>query len=871
MKLRNCLCLALWLMCSLACAGPLLLTGEKSQIDLTPYLELHEDASARLDVAAISNSAQFQPATTPLLRPDYTKAALWLKLTLTNTTSLPMTRWLSIQPARLQEVSLFTQRDGRWQRSDAGSSVPFDKHPLAVLGAVFPLHLAAATSTTVYVRIAGQTSIVIAPTLWEPMAFQQASTGQIIYDCLFLGGLALTALYALLMFATLRERTFLFHSIAMLSYCLFEVSFSGYGLMFFWPRATTWATSSILFFGILTAISLLVFIRDLLMTRHRLPRWDRVLKILLAVLPLLLLALPWVSYRTLAPISLVIGSLALLAIVVTTLLTMRRHFSAVRFYLLAFSLALIGNIARNLSVYGLIHSTEWLNYVRPLYTVIGSLFMLTAVVDNISRAKKSKVKAQQQLLKTYSSYQTKLEQEVAERTADLHAALAETRSANQARSRLLAYISHDLRAPLATIISYVHRLNRDANTQALAYQSTIEHYAQHQLELIDDLVEYARGELDQLELHATPMYLHAWLASVTRQAKLLAAQYGNHFSAVLDAQMPAAVRVDPKRLRQVLLNLLSNAAKFTNAGSIVLRVDLETLAPPQVALTFTVTDTGSGIAQPALERIFEPFERLQSEQQGSGLGLSIARQIVRNMGSELEVDSVPGQGSRFSFRLLLDTAPESEIVLPLHTGMGLAHVGQGRRVLVVDDDAASRDYLLEMLAAADFDVVLAADGSAALQQLQRQTCDVVLTDQCMPHRDGWALLQQMRRHYPAIPVVLCSATPPQPPAGMVGIGAQLHFDASLLKPVMPDQLLSCMATLFTPPVMVPQAAAVALPASFISALRQHVALGDISEIESLTLQLAQDHPEHAALAADVRQAALRIDFAAITALLAQQR
>jgi signal transduction histidine kinase/DNA-binding NarL/FixJ family response regulator len=639
--------------------------------------------------------------------------------------------------------------------------------------------------------------------------------------------------------------------------------------MYFWPNATIWATTSILFFGVTTALGLLLFIRDLLSTAVHLPRWDKVLQIFLGVLLLLLLTTPFTCYRLLAQAGLAVGSLALLAIVITTLLTVRQHFSAVRFYLLAFSTVLIGNFARNLSVYGLIDASDWINYVRPLYSIIGSLFMLAAVVDNITRAKKEKEKAQLEVLAAYSSYHIKLEREVKERTADLNAALLETRQANHARSRLLAYISHDLRAPLATIISYVRRLNRNASPQALAYQSTIEQCATHQLELIDDLVEYARGELDQLELHAVPTYLHAWLAGVSHQAELLASQHGNHFNAQLDAQLPAAVQIDPKRLRQVLLNLLSNAAKFTSAGTIAFSVHHEALAAEQVALTFSVTDSGSGIAPQALERIFLPFERLQSEQPGSGLGLSIARQIVRSMGSELEVDSTPGKGSRFMFRVVLATAHESEVVLPPQGLNQQEHTVQakGKRMLVVDDDAASRDYLLEMLAAADINVIAAANGIEALQLLREQQVDAILTDQNMPQMDGWELLHSVRTHYPALPVVLCSAMPPHPPEGVM---PAWRFDAQLLKPVMPEQLSSCLEHLFSVPAMPHETVTAALPPAILAALHDYIALGSISDIETLTLQLQHDHPQHAVLAAQLHAAAQRIDFPAMAALLAEQ-
>lgn len=267
--------------CALAAAAELRLSGNESKVPLAEYLESYEDISAAMDIEAISKTGSFTPVPPKLLHPGYTQSAIWLRLNITNAAATPLTRWIAVQPARLQEVGLLFQQQGRWQRIDAGTNQPFAQHPIPATGAVFPLQLAASESATVYLRVASSTAIAIDPTLWEPLAFRATDNNIRLLDGLLLGGMALAALYALLMFVTLKDRAFLLLALASIAYCIYEISFRGYGLMYLWPGATNWATRSIGVFATLSTGGLLLFVRELLATRSRMPRWDRLLLALL--------------------------------------------------------------------------------------------------------------------------------------------------------------------------------------------------------------------------------------------------------------------------------------------------------------------------------------------------------------------------------------------------------------------------------------------------------------------------------------------------------------------------------------------------------------------------------------------------------------
>ncbi|GBG12699.1 ATPase [Novimethylophilus kurashikiensis] len=378
----------------------------------------------------------------------------------------------------------------------------------------------------------------------------------------------------------------------------------------------------------------------------------------------------------------------------------------------------------------------------------------------------------------------------------LERAIAEAQAAQQARARLLAYISHDLRTPLATIIHYTHLLAPYADETTQRYQNAIERSAIHQLEIIEDLVEHARGELDHFELVPIPTYLHSYLQEIASQGELLASQQGNSFALELDGNIPPIAVIDPKRLRQVLLNLLTNAAKYTQDGQIKMLIHAGVNGNTNgLSLYFAISDTGPGISQEDAERIFLPFERCATDRPGVGLGLTIAHKVVRKMGGALRLESQPGAGSKFFFDIETVAALESEVLQPA-TAFALPEaIGAGKCILVVDDDLMNRDYLYEILAIADFDILLAESGEEALQMLRQHPVDIILTDQIMPGMNGWELLRHIHANEKLrdLPVLLYSGMPPEPP---LEFPREIRFRATLFKPVLPDELLEQLRRIF---------------------------------------------------------------------------
>lgn len=796
MSVRRLLCRVFWCLLPLLSwhvgAAEIRIQGDEAFVPLDAQVEMFADTSAAMDIEAVVAKARFAP-NPQLLRPGVTASAIWLKVEIVNASSVPLTRWLSIQPARQREVRFFVRQQDRWLHFDAGSRQPFGLWPIPALHPVFPVQLLPQATHTVYLRVASPVPITIKPTLWEPTALRAAENHVRLIDGLMLGGLAVMFLLAILMVFLLRDRAFLFNALATATYCLGVASDKGYSFMYLWPNATDWVLRCMPLFALLGVGMNLLFVRELLATRRQFPKIDTLLWTLLAIQWLPALGILFGDIQRWAGISLALNLPATVVLLLVGLYAMSRGIQAARYYTAAYAVLTMGSLFHILALSGAISPAWYLDNALPVSMLLSNLLMLASVVDRIEIVHQQKEAAQSALLEIRAVHEAQLERAVEERTTDLHAALAESRQARQSQNQLVAYISHDLRAPLATIVHYVHLLEQQDGTDIERYKATIERSALHQLELIDDLVEYARGELHHLELVPIPTYLHDWLDNIARNAELLAAQQGNRFHLAADEALPPVVVFDPKRLRQVVMNLIANAAKFTCDGEIRL-VLYAGPADAKVMLTFAVEDTGPGIQATDLAGIFLPFVRGSSERAGYGLGLGIARQLVSTMGGELKVESEPGQGSRFSFGLVVPTASEADVMVPTATFDFPEPFGAGKTLLVADDNPVSREHLREVLLAADFDVVCAEDGTEALRLACSRDFDGLLIDQCMPGMSGWDVLRKLNAARPGAvsPVILCSAMPPQRP---VEYPKDIDFAATLLKPVDANRLLGLLKEL----------------------------------------------------------------------------
>jgi len=315
--------------------------------------------------------------------------------------------------------------------------------------------------------------------------------------------------------------------------------------------------------------------------------------------------------------------------------------------------------------------------------------------------------------------------------------------ANRAKSRYITAISHELRTPLNSILGYAQILDADADIPPARRQavSVIRKSGDHLLSVIEGTLDIARIEGGKLTLDVRALDFPDFLQQIVGMFELQARNKGLSFEYQPAGEIPPVVRVDEKRLRQILINVLGNAVKFTVRGGVTFKVECR-----REMAVFDIRDSGPGIPAADLERIFEPFERGSTAQAGgSGVGLTIARMLTDLMGGQMQVSSTPGEGTLFRIRLFLPQVHSAQAARELPRSNRIGYVGVRRRILVVDNEKVDRDMLQSMLEPLGFVLEQAASGEEALKAIPRFAPHLVFMDLGMPGIDGWETLRRIRQ------------------------------------------------------------------------------------------------------------------------------
>jgi signal transduction histidine kinase/CheY-like chemotaxis protein len=399
--------------------------------------------------------------------------------------------------------------------------------------------------------------------------------------------------------------------------------------------------------------------------------------------------------------------------------------------------------------------------VSPLgaWSTLVQVILIGAVpIAHILPALREALALSRQAQEALQKYQEQLEHLVDERTAELvaarhqaEAARDQAESANAAKSQVLANMSHELRTPLNSILGFSTLLcDQAVSAEQWEHSEIIRRSGEHLLGLIDDVLDMAKIEAGKQKLVIAPCDLISTVREVTDMMRERAQARNLALTCSQSPDFPAWVRADAAKLRQVLINLLGNAIKFTNEGSIALRMSA-TRADEfgHLRVRFEVEDTGPGIAQDDQARIFEPFlqGRQTATQAGTGLGLAIMRQFVEMMGGTVGVRSAPGQGACFTVEFPTELVQGSEVNRP-RTGRRHRFVlepGQPEcRVLVVEDDHENAILLQQMLSPAGFRVMVAANGALGVEAFLDWHPHFIWMDLRMPELDGMEASKRIR-------------------------------------------------------------------------------------------------------------------------------
>ena len=673
----------------LAQAEPVLVDPQAERSDLSDRMALRRDPERRLRFPEIlALRAEFAPVKRQALVTSFNAGAYWLHLSLVHRGTQPLTRWLVVGTAKTPRVALYEPEPGGegWRVSQSGRGVARQDKPVVALDPLFPVTLMPGEARELWLRVDVSGATDMATILWDPLAYREASGRQQMWQAGVIGGMLLSTFLALLAFAHLREAQYFWLALMLIGVVGLEVARENLLGTYVWPAQFAPPPQ------LLAGFALIALFGESKLAAHALglaPAWpaaDRLLRLLRwsAVAGALLALFSYgQGVRVLSITALVLHG----AMITLAVLVWRRGQRMARVFLFAFSLALLTETARQLANLGLLPWIAAMNFSLFFY-LLASPFILLGLI---------------------------------EQTRELQQRLQLASQLERAKSDFLARVSHELRSPLNTILGFNRMLARRSARLSLAEGTGgIEKSVLRLLALIDELLDEARTATGMLVVRPAPLALRPWLEEIAQAARLTSQARGNKLISAFSGERSLRIEADGERLRQVLENLLNNANRHTERGQIRFACAARTEGG-QAQVDFVVEDTGEGMDAGELALIFEPFIRGESpgasvsregagRGTGFGLGLSICRELVRQMGSDITVTSAPGQGSRFSFSLRCPLVMEEGLargdggdarasdVPPGETLEGPTNPGWPRpKVPVVEDDPLQLDTLTRLL------------------------------------------------------------------------------------------------------------------------------------------------------------------------------